>query len=93
MVQEREDFHHLRHSPADAPAVHERGDWRWGSEGTGASDLSRWLLADALRVDEVEDPALVEAFADCMIRSLPRDSWELCETEVRAWVYLYGASH
>jgi hypothetical protein len=92
MVQHREDFQHLRHAPRARAILHGRGDWQWGADGTGPPDLSRWLLADALRLDQVDDLALVEAFDARIIRVLPRDSWELCEAEVQAWVCLYLAA-
>ncbi len=92
MVQDHEDFHHLRHMPRAAAVAPGREDWPWGSEEPAGCDLSRWLLADVLRLDVVEDAELVEAFAEGMVWSLPRESWELCEAEVQAWVYLYGAS-
>jgi hypothetical protein len=91
VVYDCEHFRHLRDAPRANAPQRGRSDWHWGAAGTGPSDLSRWLLADALRLDDMNDLALVEAFAARVIRALPRDSWELCEAEVQAWVCLYLA--
>jgi hypothetical protein len=71
---------------------HSPDGFAWGYGGSGPAQLALAMLADATGDDALAQRHYQD-FKFAKIAGLPRDSWQITDTEVREWLEIKQAQH
>lgn len=91
LVRTAQEEQPLRHPCGLGDACVTPSGWAWGFGGLAGEALSRWLLADAVGAERMDDRVAYRALCRGIVERLPPEGWELVQAELDAWIAQYVA--